>query len=229
MELVWLPGTLCDERVFGDLPGSLDQPARHVRLSDFARVEEAAEAILETLPQTFVPIGFSLGGFVALELLRRAPERVAGLVLLSGNAHPDVPAIAATRRDEVSYVREKGMSALIDRLWPRLVGPASREDAELRRLLIAMAEGIGADGLARQAEMNITRPDLRATAAQASVPLLVVAGAEDRLCPPERYAAAAEGVAGSLETISNAGHFLPLEAPEALAPLIASFVRRFTQ
>ena len=92
-----------------------------------------------------------------------------------------------------------------------------------------MAEAVGADGLARQAEMNINRPDLRATAANAKVPLLVVAGDEDRLCPPERYAAAAKGIAASRETVPNSGHFLPLEAPSAVRPLMASFVRRLAQ
>lgn len=229
MELVWLPGTLCDERVFGTLPSILDQPAFHFRTSDYSRVGAAAAAVLDAAPPIFVPIGFSLGGFVALELLRRAPERLAGVILVSGNAHPDIAGNAAARREEVTYARERGMSALIDRSWPRLVGRESRGDANLRQLLIAMAEHVGVDGLARQAEMNIARPDLRATAVEAEVPLLVIAGEEDQLCPPERYAVAAEGKAASLKVIASSGHFVTLEAPAVMAALVASFIRSLEQ
>ena len=229
MNTVWLPGTLCDERVFGDLPDILGEPAHHVTMSDFSNVGDAAAATSDTVSQRFVAIGFSLGGFVALELLRRAPERVAGVVLISGNAHPDTPANADARREEIRFARENGMPALIGRSWPRLVGLSSRADAGLLQVLIDMAESVGLEGLSHQAEMNISRPDLRATAADAAVPLLLVAGGEDRLCPLERYAAAASGATASLEVVPDAGHFLSLEAPHALATIVMPFMRRLAQ
>lgn len=229
MEAVWLPGTLCDKRVFGELPNTLGQPSHHIATSEFSRVGDAATAVLDTGPRNFVAIGFSLGGFVALEILRRAPERVAGLVLISGNAHPDAPENAAARREEIQFASENGMSALIERFWPRIVGSRSQQNANLRQLLVAMAESIGLDGFARQVKMNIARPDLRAIAIDSKVPLLVAAGAEDRLSPPERYEVAAAGAAARLEVLPGAGHFLPLEAPQALARVIKPFIRRLAQ
>lgn len=225
VEVVWLPGTLCDERVFGDLETVLDLPSRHIRISDFERVESAAEAILGAAGDRLVPIGFSLGGFVALELLRRAPERLAGVVLMSGNAHPDAPGNAAVRREEVAFVRENGMAALIERNWPRFVGQASLSDLGLRDLMVSMAEAVGPEGHARQAEMNIARPDFRNMVTDSPVPLLVLAGDEDSLCLPERYVAAAQGASASLETVTGAGHFLPLEAPREVGRLTAGFLK----
>lgn len=225
MELVWLPGTLCDERVFGDLPLHLDLPSRHVRTSDFDRVESAAEAILGASGDRLVPIGFSLGGFVALELLRRAPERTAGVILMSGNAHPDAPANASVRREEVAFARGSGMASHIERNWPRLVAADSQSDLGLRDLLVSMAEAVGIDGFARQAEMNIARPDFRASVGNVPVPLLVLVGSEDNLCPHERYAAAAQGACARLKTVAGAGHFLPLEAPGEVGRLTAGFIK----
>ena len=229
MEAVWLPGTLCDKRVFGELPNTLGQPSHHIATSEFSRVGDAAAAVLDTGPRKFIAIGFSLGGFVALEILRRAPERVAGLILISGNAHPDAPANTAARREEIQFASENGMPALIERFWPRIVGAPSQQNESLRKLLVAMAESIGHDGFARQVEMNIARPDLRALAIGSKVPLLVTAGSEDRQSPRERYEAAAAGVAARLEVIPGAGHFLPLEAPQALARVITPFIRRLAQ
>lgn len=215
-----IPGTLCDGSVFDGMVAQLPgYDATVADLSEHRRVEDAAEAFFATAPPRFLCIGFSLGGFVALEMLRRAPQRLVGLVLVSGNAHPDDPANAERRRADVVLAREIGMAAYV-RARARAWGIAA--DAAMADRVVAMACALGSDVHARQTEMNIARPDLRRVAREATIPLLVVAGGRDPLCPPDRYAAAAAAPCAALVTLPDAGHYLPLEVPERVAAAIAS-------
>lgn len=214
-----IPGTLCDGGVFDEVVDRLpDWRFAVVDLTGQASVEDAAAAAFARAPDRFVAVGFSLGGFVALEMLARAPDRVAAVVLVAANAHPDHPENAVRRRADVALSRDIGMAAFVDAradAWGIAARPA------VRRRVAAMAAWLGPEVHARQAEMNITRPDLRAVAAAAPVPVLVVAGADDPLCPADRYAAAAAGPLATLVTLPGAGHYLPLEAPDVVAEAIA--------
>ena len=216
---VLLPGTLCDGRAFGILPDRLAAPAI-LDHSAFQDARAAAAALLGSVPPGSLGIAFSLGSWVLLEMLRLDPARFGAILLVSGNAHPDVPDNAAARRERVSAARVLGFELLFAEEWPAMLGRAERDDGARRALIIAMAEQCGHDCHARQAEMNITRPDHRALALAAPVPIHVVAGADDGLCPRARYEAAAAGQASSLTIIEGAGHYLPIEAPEALAALV---------
>lgn len=220
-EAVLVPGTLCDARVFGPLCARLPGVATQVvELGLHAKVEDLAKEALAATPTRFLGIGFSLGGFVVLEMLRRAPARLAGVVLIAGNAHPDAPDAASIRRSQVAEAREKGMMAFVAERWPLW---SHDGDAAACKLVGDMANAAGHEAHARQAEMNIARPDLRAVARTSPVPLLVLAGENDRVCPRERYVAAASGPSATLTIIQRAGHFLPLEAPEAVADAIAAW------
>lgn len=221
---VLVPGTLCDARVFAQLTVLLDLDCSFAELGEASRFEESVDALLEAAPARFVGIGFSLGGFVILETLRRAPERLIGVVLLAGNAHPDAAGNAAIRRADVAAARRMGMSAFVADRFPGDVGARAGANRALRALLTDMAETIGHDGHARHAELNIARPDLRAVARASHVPLLVVAGDEDRLCACERYQEAAAGERGRLVLLPGVGHFVPIEAPETAARAINNWL-----
>lgn len=211
-EAIFVPGTLCDARIFADLRERL--PDVHGKVLDLAAhesVEAAAVSALADAPARFVAIGFSLGGFVTLAMLRLAPERLRGVVLIAGNAHPDAPENAATRLADVERARDVGMAAFVAERFPN--------DAS-RHLIAAMAGALGHDAHARHAAMNITRPDLRDTAHCSAVPLLVIAGERDPFCPRERYEIAAAGPMAQLRVIPGAGHYLPIDAPDAVAAAI---------
>ena len=215
--LLLVPGTLCDERVFGPMLPLLDgavaaPPVAHTD------VGEAADALLADAPARFTAAGFSLGGFVVLELLRRAPERLAGAVLIAGNVLPLAPGQAEARRREVALARAEGMGAVVDAYWPRYVAQRRRGDQALRRLVGDMAEATGPDRFAAQAELAITRPDGRDTVRGTRVPLLAICGEEDGMCPPERCGAI--GGAAEVAMLPGVGHFIPLEAPDEAARAI---------
>jgi len=220
--LLLVPGTLCDEQLFEPMMASLPATASVATLAGHDRVETAAAEIIGRAPARFVAVGFSLGGFVVLEMLRRCPERIGGVILLSGNAHPDVPSNAPLRRSEVGCAARVGMRPFIDENWRKYVGREALRDGGIRDRLGAMAETIGHDDHARQAEMNIHRPDFRDQVKSPGVPLLVVAGSDDAVCPRERYVDAACG--GRLELVAGAGHFAPLEAPGQVATMVCEWI-----
>lgn len=223
--LICLGGTLCDERVFAPLLERLPRPASIWSYAQHNRVSDAAVALVASEPMGFLAIGFSLGGFVALEALRIAQHKVAAVILLSGNAHPDNPDNTYARRNDVTLGREMGLRAFIEARGQALVSPSCETFEHVVGLVADMAEGQGDEVHARQAEMNIFRPDLRASVHASTRPILAIAGADDNVCSQERYLDLQHAPNVTLSLIDGAGHFLPLEAPHVCADAISIFMK----
>ena len=215
-----VPGTLCDARLFGPMLAHLDLDATVVPLRG-ASVGEAAEAVLRTAPPRFVAIGFSLGGFVVLELLRRASERLRGAVLIASHGEPDTPAAAAERARQALIFNRDGSAELVADLWPRYAAAGAPD--EIRSTIATMAAAFGPADFSAQSAIAASRPDSRRDA-PADVPLLVVGGVADTLCPPDRCRATAEHLGGRFVAIPEVGHFVPLEAPASLARTIGDWL-----
>ena len=224
--LVCLGGTLCDDRLYEPLLTYLGNLHTIWNPTNQTSVKDAARALLETLPDPVVVIGFSLGGFVALEALRQSPERVLGVILISGNAFPDNKGNSAARRDDVESGRSSGLAEFIKSRADSLVSDACLNRGRIVETLAGMAAALGDEVHARQAEMNIGRPDLRTTVRETRTPILAIAGTDDRLCPRERYVDLKLSGHVELEWIDGSGHFVPLEAPLQCADLIKSFLER---
>lgn len=222
--VVGIPGTLCDGRLFAPLFARLDVDASVAGFRGSTTVTEMAAAILETAAPVFVAVGFSLGGFVALELLRTAPSRLAGLVLIASHALPDGPLGVAERTRQAALLEESGSDALIDDLWPRYVGVKSASRADLRALIGTMAATFTFEDYARQSAMAASRSDSHVLLAARRVPTLVIAGEDDRLCPRDRLVQAAASAGTPLAVVAESGHFIPLEKPDELAGMIASWL-----
>lgn len=221
-----IPGTLCDMRLFAPMLEHLDLQAVDAGPIAHPSVEAAAEAMLAAAPPRFLAIGFSLGGFVVLEMMRRAPERLSGAVLLSSNAIAMPQGAAQDRRDEVARVRVAGWEKLIDGLWPRYVAAPARDRDDLRALLVDMAEAVGTDRFAAQAEVAISRPDRRDLLATTDMATLLLHGSEDAMSPPERNRALDRSPSVSLVELAGIGHFLPLEAPERAAAALRDWLAK---
>lgn len=231
--LLLLPGTLCDARVFAPVvarlcdasdgrsasPGS--SVARAVIVGDMTGAESTpalAAKLLADAPPRFALAGFSLGGIVALEMIAQAPERIERIALLATNARPDPAANAAPRRAAVERARGHGMATFIDDSWPRPVAPSNAADGALRALLVAMAESGGDAVLASQSEVAIHRADSRPRLKDIAVPALVLCGEDDVVCRPDAHREMAELIPGAtLAILPGAGHFVLLEAPDAVA------------
>lgn len=219
---LYLPGTLCDQRLFEPLAGLLGFDAIFAPPIEHDNVGEAAHSASSLLDRPTIVVAFSLGGFVALEMLRQDVGNLAGLVLIAGNAQAIRPDNVAARHEELAFAREHGLAALIDRSWPQQVGPACASDESLRKTLRDMAESVGLERFERQIGLALSRPDSAATIGAARVPLLLISGDQDAMTSRERYRATA-GDRGKWVELPDIGHFPPLEAPECCAAAIAGW------
>jgi pimeloyl-ACP methyl ester carboxylesterase len=170
-----------------------------------------------------VPIGVSMGGYLAFELWRRAPGRIPALVLADTRAQGESPEGREVRDRTIAEIREGGAEALWRGLEERVLSP--RAELEVRERARELAHSREADDLVRMVEAIRDRPDSTETLASISVPALVVVGEDDVLVPLTDAAALASALPeGRLRAIPGAGHLSPLERPESFAAVVSAFL-----
>ena len=183
-----------------------------------------AASILSDAPPRFALLGFSMGGYLALEILRRAPERVAKLCLLDTTARPDSPEASAKRRDRIGIARNGGFSRTLDGAYDDAVHPDHIGRADLRALSKSMSLAVGPEIYIRHQEAIIARHDSRPTLATIRVPTAVIVGDADRITPPDAAHEMADAIEGAtLTVIERAGHMALLEQPEATTGAIVAW------
>jgi len=173
-----------------------------------------------------VVCGLSMGGYVALALYERHPERVRGLVLADTRAGADDEAGRQRRLESAAAVESRGLAQLADALIPKLVPPGTlASSAELVAWLRREIEGASAAGVAAAQRGMAARPDRTSLLARIAVPTLIVVGEEDEITPPAVSAAMSERIPGArLVTIAGAGHLSNLERPEAFNDAVREFL-----
>ncbi len=225
-DLILLPGLLCDARLFAPQADALSDLAR-VTVPDLAAdsVVAMAEAVLAAAPRRFALAGLSMGGYVAQEIMRRAPRRVTRLALISTTARPDAPEQSAMRRELIALARSERFALVMPRLLPKLISAGRRDDADLRRLVVGMAEAVGAEVFIRQQTAIVGRPDGRDDLSRVAVPTAVICGDADELTPPDRHQEIAAAIPGAkLTVIPGSGHLSTLEAPEAVSAALRDWL-----
>lgn len=194
-----------------------------VMVADHRRADSIAgltEAILAEAPPKFALAGLSMGGFIAFEIMRRCPERVTQLALLSTSARPEVPGGpgARLRAERVRMAREGRFAELPPLHYANNVHPSRQTDDALRATHRGMTEEVGPEGYVNQQIANMNRPDSRPALANIRCPTLVLVGDEDKLAPREHAEEMAAGIAGArLVVVPVCGHLSTLEQPEAVA------------
>ena len=185
-----------------------------------------AGRILASAPKRFALAGLSMGGYLCLEMLRQAPERIARVVLLDTSARPDTPQQSEQRRGQIELARQGRLAEVADALFPRLVHARRWGDESLRRICRAMVEDVGAEGFIRQQTAILGRPDSRPGLTAVRCPTLVIVGDGDVLTPPEHAEELSSGIAGSrLAVIRDCGHLSTLEQPAAVTRAMVEFLR----
>lgn len=228
LPLVLLPGLLCDSRLWRDIvPPLRDAIAPMVAdLSLDDTISAMAARTLLAAPPRFALAGLSMGGYVALEILRQAPERVTHLALLDTSARPDTPERKAARSAGIADV-EKGKFIGVSRgLLPSLLAPHNL-DTSLAEEVQAMAERLGRQTYIRQQTAIMNRVDSRPDLGGITVPTLVGVGMLDKLTPPELAAEMADAIPGAvLAHFPDSGHLPPMENPEPVAAALGALLAR---
>jgi pimeloyl-ACP methyl ester carboxylesterase len=225
-ELLLLPGLTNDARVWAGVADRLADVAS-VRVADLTTRETMAELALDVLakaPPRFALAGLSMGGYCALEIVARAPERVTALGLVDTSARPDTPEGRANREKQIARAPAE-LAAIVEELLPKWVHPRRLDDHDVADIVRAMARDAGADAFARQQRAIMSRADSRPRLAAIRCPTVGVCGREDGLLPLEVHEEMARGIPGAkLSVIEACGHLAPLERPAevaaALRPLL---------
>jgi pimeloyl-ACP methyl ester carboxylesterase len=197
--------------------------ANHIRDDS---LDAIARQILAEAPPRFALAGHSMGGYIAFEMMRQAPDRIIKLALINTQARPDTPEATARRRDQIARAQAGEYHAVLDDLFPGFVHPSRREDASLHRLVHDMGDDIGADAFVRQQIAIIGRPDSRPILALIRCPTLVLTGDEDNTIPNSLSNEMADGIRGAkLRILPDCGHLPQVEQPQATADALIEWLR----
>ena len=197
--------------------------ANHIRDDNMAAI---ARRILAEAPPRFALAGHSMGGYIAFEIMRQAPERVAKLALINTQARPDTPEATARRRGMIARARNGEYRGVLDELFPGFVHPSRRDDAGLRQLVYDMGDDVGVEAFIRQQTAVMSRPDSRPTLAWIKCPTLVLTGDEDHTIPNSLSVEMADGIPGAkLVILPDCGHLPQPEQPKATADALVEWLR----
>jgi pimeloyl-ACP methyl ester carboxylesterase len=225
--LVLIPGLMADARVF--LPQLVrlgaDRAMQVALATKGETVEQMSEAIIPGLPEKFALLGHGLGGDIALDIIRRIPDRVTRVILLATDPLSEPPQAAAARESRIVAAKsgrlaeamreEVPLSAIVDAPW--------RD--EIMALIKDMALGLGEGVFLRQSRALQRRPDQQKTMRRVKLPVLVIAGESDTLVPMRRQEFTANLMPyGKMVVIEAAGHLACLEQPDAVSEAIAAFL-----
>lgn len=215
--LALLPGLLNDDALWQHQIASLSEKA-HPWIADFTSQDSMAAMaahVLDAMPERFALCGLSMGGYVAFEIMRQAPERVERLALLNTQARSDPPEIRQRRKDMMQLAEKGEFKGVTQRLLPQLVHPDRVETPEVGDAVLAMAARVGKEAFLRQQRAILGRADSLPTLAHIACPTLVLCGEHDLLTPPDRHLEMAAGIANAkFVKLPDCGHLAPLERPQ---------------
>jgi pimeloyl-ACP methyl ester carboxylesterase len=228
LPIVLVPGLNCSARLYAEQVPEL-WGFGPVTIVDHRRddnVAAIAKRILAMAPPRFALVGLSMGGYIALAIMREAPERVARLALLDSSARPDTAEQSERRRGLIALAEGGRFSELPDLLFPVFVHRNRQGDETLRVIVRTMAEETGPQAFMRQQRAIMTRPDCRPLLASIRCPTLVLVGDGDELTPPALSQEIHAGVRGSrLVTVLDCGHLSTLERPEPVNQALVEWLK----
>ncbi|MGZ2256961.1 alpha/beta fold hydrolase [Roseobacter sp. A03A-229] len=227
--LVLLPGLMCDARLFGPQIAELsaDTAVMVAPITTGERVEEIASGLLDQLPVRFALAGLSMGGIVAMEILRRAPDRVSRIALMDTNPLAETPQVAAAREPQIVAARTGRMLEVMrEEMKPNYLAPGPRRQ-DVLDLVMDMADALGPDVFVRQSRALQRRRDQQSTLRKCKVPALVLCGAHDALCPVKRHEAMSELIPyATLRVLAHSGHLPTLEQPAETTQALRDWMRQ---
>ncbi len=216
--LLLVPGLLCTERLFQPQTDIIkDRPVFIADHRSQDTIDGLVLHILRQAPPRFTLAGLSMGGFLAMEIALKAPERVLRLALLSTTARADTEEQRIRRQQQIQAARAGKLTECVSKLLPLFLGPKSIDKESLVACVYQMAEDTGAEAFCRQQRALLAHRDLRPVLNRIDCPTLVLVGRDDCLTPPDRASEIAAAIPDSeLVVAENCGHLSTLEAPETV-------------
>ena len=228
MPILLVPGLVSSPRIYAPVVPPLWRcgpvtVANHLRDDSMGAI---ARRILAEAPPRFALAGHSMGGYIAFEIVRQAPERIAKLALINTQARPDTPEATTRRRGQIARAQAGEYHAILDELFAGFVHPSRQGEAALRQLVHDMGDDIGVEAFVRQQTAIMGRADSRPTLAWITCPTLVLTGDEDNTIPNKLSVEMAEGIPGAKLTIlTSCGHLPQVEQPRATADALVEWLR----
>jgi len=221
-----LPGLACDAELWREQLSALST-LRPVRVTDvhtrYATLPQMAAALLAEQRGDLLLCGTSMGGMLALEALRQAPQRVKALALLASSARPDTPELIRLRSDAIALFEQGRIREVLQANLAFAFDPSHAK--ALAPAYLAMIERAGAAQLIAQNRAVMARADMRPLLPQVACPTLVVAGQSDLLTPPEHAQEMAARIPGArLELLPRCGHMLTWEQPQRVNALLIDWL-----
>lgn len=222
--LLFLPGLICDARIYAPQLAAFPESRAVDGYGQVDTLEGMARVVLEQAPESFDLFGHSMGGRVALEVFRLAPNRVRRLALVSTGVHSISEGEPAKRRALQAIGHDEGFPALVGTWLPPMVAEANRSKP-IYGAMRQMCLDAGQATFDAQVNAQLTRPEQESLLAQIRCPTLVMTGQLDSWSGPSQHEAIASRIAdSSLVIVEGAGHMLPLEAPDAVNHAIAAWL-----
>ncbi|WP_028605836.1 alpha/beta fold hydrolase [Ottowia thiooxydans] len=188
-------------------------------------MEELAKTVLEKASPQFSLVGLSMGGHVAMEIMRRAPERVERLALLDTRADIDSPERMAVRAQDDAIVRDQGFEALARTLPDRWMSARCAAMPELRATVLRMVRSVGEQSRQQQLRALLSRVDSRPSLSSIRCPTLVMCGRQDAPNPVWMHEEMAALIPGAtLRIIEECGHLSPLEQPQEVSRALGDWL-----
>lgn len=227
--LVLLPGLLNDARLWSHQRASLSALV-DVVVADLTQddtIAAMARRVLDAAPARFALAGLSMGGYVAMEIMRQAPGRVTRLALLDTTARPDTAEQTQRRKDAIALATSGGFEKIMPGMLPLLVHPDHMALERVGGLAKDMALAVGAEAFVRQQTAIMHRPDSRPALNRVSCPTLLLCGRDDGLTPPDRHEEMADLIPDSrLVTVEQCGHLSAIEQPQAVSAVLSYWLQR---
>lgn len=224
--LLLIPGMMCDERIWGEVPKALGHHRIiHALPIGGENIETIAADILQQAPPQFALAGLSMGGIVAMEILAKAPQRVERVALLDTNPRAETASVQARRLPQIERVFSEGLEQVMrNEIMPNYLHSHAQNE-ELLKLCLDMALSLGPEIFKQQSLALRDRQDRQAALANFTRPALVLTGEDDRLCPLDRHELMHNLMPQSrLAVIAGAGHLPTLERPEQTIAALRSWL-----
>jgi pimeloyl-ACP methyl ester carboxylesterase len=227
--LILAPGLLCDQTLWAHQMKHLADIAEIsvAETTEDEAISHMAERLLASAPERFALAGLSMGGYIAFEVMRRAPERVSKLALLDTAAEPDTPEKTKIRKGLIHIAEMGKFKGVSPRLLPMLIHKDRLGDAAFTATITDMAERVGKDVFIAQQKAIMGRADSRGSMKEIQVPTLVLCGREDELTSLGAHEAMAAAIPGArLCIIEECGHLSTMERPQAITALMRDWLMR---